>query len=93
VQHPIATAPRCSRSHVPPLYPLTRAREGGADMSERGQGWTRSRRLGGGWPTSPLRFSFPSGLAGPAAHETLPFCGDVVGIEVGNSIGAIKPAF
>jgi hypothetical protein len=27
-------------------------------------------RRGGGWPTSHLRFSSPSGLAGPAAHET-----------------------
>jgi hypothetical protein len=33
--------------------------------------------------TRNFHFSFPSGLAGPAAHETLPFCGRVVGIEVG----------
>src|ERR1700686_5810880 len=38
-------------------------------------------------------FSFPSGLAGPAAHETLPFCGRVVGIEVGIRLVRLSPLF
>ena len=38
-------------------------------------------------------FSFPSGLAGPAAHETLPFCGRVVGIEVGIRLARLSPLF
>jgi len=39
------------------------------------------------------RFSFPSGLAGPAAHETLPFCGRAVGIEVGIPLVRLSPRF
>ena len=59
---------------------------------------TRRRRLGGGWPPSPLRlsgirFSSPSGLAGPAAHETLLLCGCVVGTEVGILLVRLSPSF
>jgi hypothetical protein len=45
-------------------------------------------------PTPPFfLFSFPSGLAGPAAHETLPLCGRVVGIEVGIRLVRLSPLF
>jgi catechol 2,3-dioxygenase-like lactoylglutathione lyase family enzyme len=59
-------------SRVPPLYPLPR-RARGPRRHERGRqrdplGPT-GRRCGC-WPTSLLRFSFPSGFAGPAADET-----------------------
>jgi hypothetical protein len=47
----------------------------------------------GCWPPSLLRFSFPSGLAGPAAHETLLLCGRVVRHRGRDSLGAIKPEF
>jgi hypothetical protein len=40
-----------------------------------------------------FRFSSPSGVAGPAADETLLLCGRVVGTEVGIPFGAIKPEF
>ena len=52
-----------------------------------------ARRRCGCWPTSTFLFSFPSGLAGPAAHETLPFCGRVVGIEVGIRLARLSPLF
>jgi hypothetical protein len=42
---------------------------------------------------APARFSFPSGLAGPAAHETLLLCGRVVRHRGRDSLGAIKPEF
>ena len=40
-----------------------------------------------------FHFSFPSGLAGPAAHETLLLCGCVVGIEVGIHLVRLSPTF
>jgi hypothetical protein len=50
-------------------------------------------RRSGCCPTSPVLFSSPSGVAGPAADETLLLCGRVVGTEVGIPFGAIKPEF
>ena len=38
-------------------------------------------------------FSSPSGLAGPAAHETLLLCGCVVGTEVGILLVRLSPSF
>ena len=38
-----------------------------------------------------FHFSFPSGLAGPAAHETLLLCGCVVGTEVGIRLVRLSP--
>jgi hypothetical protein len=40
-----------------------------------------------------FRFSSPSGLAGPAAHETLLLCGCVVGTEVGILLVRLSPSF
>ncbi len=68
--------------------------------------WSRARPARAAWavaaaagrtmvrsPAAPVLFSFPSGLAGPAAHETLPFCGHVVGIEVGIRLVRLSPLF
>ena len=41
----------------------------------------------------PFLFSSPSGLAGPAAHETLLLCGRVVGTEVGILLVRLSPLF
>jgi len=70
--------------------PRARAREGRAEMSDVGQ---QSDPLA---PRAALRqfpFSSPSGLAGPAAHETLLICGRVVGTEVGFPLVRLKPDF
>ena len=46
------------------------------------------RRCKGGHDLHP---SFPSDLAGPAAHETLLLCGCVVGTEVGILLVRLSP--
>ena len=67
---------------VPPLYPSdSRAR--GRQRDPLGPAPGRRRQF---------HFSSPSGLAGPAAHETLLICGRVVGTEVGFPLVQLMPA-
>ena len=72
---------------------LTRARRAAATTT--GDRPARSARAGGVRlaGVGAFRFSSPSGLAGPAAHETLLLCGCVVGIEVGILLVRLSPRF
>ena len=92
-----APNPRACEGRRPSAVGQQRHPHSGGQQSDP-RSATRRRRLGGGWPPSPLRlsgirFSSPSGLAGPAAHETLLLCGCVVGTEVGILLVRLSPSF
>ena len=62
----------------------------------RASQWIKRRNAPLGPPPGRCRrfhFSSPSGLAGPAAHETLLLCGCVVGTEVGILLVRLSPSF
>ena len=69
---------------------FTRARDARRHKRTRPAG----RPARAGWTALwQFRFSSPSGLAGPAAHETLLLCGCVVGTEVGILLVRLSPSF
>ena len=80
-----------------PLLPPREVKAGVAMRLTCSTGSSRAARCGGNsWDDGvgrPFRFSSPPGLAGPAAHETLLFCGCVVGTEVGILLVRLSPSF
>ena len=78
------------------LAPISRARERARRSERRVSADRPAERPAGAACLAAARqfhFSSPSGLAGPAAHETLLLCGRVVGTEVGIPLVRLSPSF